>query len=86
MIACVKRKLRQSFLPSEQRVMHDFGKENVRRLREIQKRCKEQEAGRAQSRAVPVKALWTTSKYQNVPSKVMAQLQARSTSVKDAHP
>ncbi|XP_031583798.1 enkurin domain-containing protein 1 isoform X2 [Oreochromis aureus] len=54
----------------KQRVMHDFGKENVRRLREIQKRCKEQEAGRAQSRAVPVKALWTTSKYQNVPSKV----------------
>lgn len=66
--------------------MHDFGKENVRRLREIQKRCKEQEAERAQSRAVPVKALWTASKYQNVPSRVMAQLQARSISVKDAHP
>lgn len=82
MIACVKRKLRQSFLPSEQRVMHDFGKENVRRLREIQKRCKEQEAERAQSRAVPVKALWTASKYQNVPSRVMAQLQVSSPSVK----
>uniref|UniRef100_A0A3B4FJ65 Enkurin domain containing 1 n=1 Tax=Pundamilia nyererei TaxID=303518 RepID=A0A3B4FJ65_9CICH len=64
----------------KQRVMHDFGKENVRRLREIQKRSKEQEAERAQSRAVPVKALWTASKYQNVPSRVMAQLQARSIS------
>ncbi|XP_041644127.1 enkurin domain-containing protein 1 isoform X2 [Cheilinus undulatus] len=49
---------------------HDFGKENVRRLREIQRRCKEQEAERAQSRPVPVKALWTSSKYQNVSSKV----------------
>lgn len=66
----------------KQRVMHDFGKENVRRLREIQKRCKEQEAERAQSRAVPVKALWTASKYQNVPSRVMAQLQVSSPSVK----
>ncbi|XP_006790012.1 enkurin domain-containing protein 1 isoform X2 [Neolamprologus brichardi] len=69
-------------LEREQRVMHDFGKENVRRLREIQKRCKEQEAERAQSRAVPVKALWTASKYQNVPSRVMAQLQVSSPSVK----
>uniref|UniRef100_A0A672JAX4 Enkurin domain-containing protein n=1 Tax=Salarias fasciatus TaxID=181472 RepID=A0A672JAX4_SALFA len=58
--------------------VHDFGKENVRRLREIQKRCKEQEAKRAQSHPEPVKALWTSSKYQNVPSRVMAQLQARS--------
>lgn len=62
--------------PIEQRI-HDFGKENVRRLREIQRRCKEQEAERAQSGPVPVKALWTSSKYQNVPSKVMVQLQVR---------
>uniref|UniRef100_A0A8C6NX75 Enkurin domain containing 1 n=1 Tax=Nothobranchius furzeri TaxID=105023 RepID=A0A8C6NX75_NOTFU len=48
---------------------------NVRRLREIQKRCKEQEAERAQSGPVPVKALWTSSKYQNTPSKVMAHLE-----------
>lgn len=66
----------------EQRV-HDFGKENVRRLREIQRRCKEQEAGRAQSRPVPVKALWTSSKYQNATSKVMAQLEVRSVLTKD---
>uniref|UniRef100_A0A3B4FJ78 Enkurin domain containing 1 n=1 Tax=Pundamilia nyererei TaxID=303518 RepID=A0A3B4FJ78_9CICH len=79
-ISPVPKQSKQPFLPSEQRVMHDFGKENVRRLREIQKRSKEQEAERAQSRAVPVKALWTASKYQNVPSRVMAQLQARSIS------
>lgn len=62
--------------------MYDFGKENKRRLREIQRRCKEQEAERAQSRPVPVKALWTSSKFQNVPSKVMVQLQVRVTSSK----
>ncbi|XP_033475035.2 enkurin domain-containing protein 1 [Epinephelus lanceolatus] len=62
-------------VPKQKQRVHDFGKENVRRLREIQKRCKEQEAERAQSRQVPVKALWTSSKYQNVPSKVMIQLQ-----------
>ncbi|XP_042344708.1 enkurin domain-containing protein 1 [Plectropomus leopardus] len=61
-------------LKPKQRV-HDFGKENVRRLREIQRRCKEQEAERSQSRPVPVKALWTSSKYQNIPSRVMVQLQ-----------
>lgn len=65
----------------EQRV-HDFGKENVRRLREIQRRCKEQEVERAQSRLVPVKALWISSKYQNVPSRVMVQLQVRIMSAK----
>ncbi|XP_018584241.2 enkurin domain-containing protein 1 isoform X1 [Scleropages formosus] len=53
----------------------DYGKENVRRLREIQKRCREQEAERERTRPLPVKALWTSSKYQNVTSKVMIQLQ-----------
>lgn len=66
----------------KQRVTHDFGKENIRRLREIQKRCKEQEAERAQSRSVPIKALWTSSKYQNVPSRVVVQLQVSSPTVK----
>uniref|UniRef100_A0A3B4X7S9 Enkurin domain containing 1 n=1 Tax=Seriola lalandi dorsalis TaxID=1841481 RepID=A0A3B4X7S9_SERLL len=65
----------------KQRV-HDFSKENVRRLREIQRRCKEQEAERAHSRPAPVKALWTSSKYENVPSRVMAQLQVSCPSVK----
>ncbi|XP_068615430.1 enkurin domain-containing protein 1-like [Brachionichthys hirsutus] len=62
-------------LPKQKQRVHDFGKENLRRLREIQRRCKDQEAARAQTRAVPVKALWTSSKYLNVPSKVVMQLQ-----------
>ncbi|XP_026199954.1 enkurin domain-containing protein 1 [Anabas testudineus] len=69
-------------VPKQKQRVHDFGKENVRRLREIQKRYKEQEAERAQSRPVPVKALWTSSKYQNVSSRLMAQLQVSSPIVK----
>ncbi|XP_076005681.1 enkurin domain-containing protein 1 [Genypterus blacodes] len=61
--------------PKKKQLPHDFGKENVRRLREIQRRCKEQEAERAHSRLVPVKALWTSAKYEGVPSKLSAQLQ-----------
>lgn len=62
--------------------VHDFGKENVRRLREIQKRYREQEAERTQSRYAPVKAVWTSSKYHNVPSKVKDQLQVPNSAVK----
>ncbi|XP_070820832.1 enkurin domain-containing protein 1 [Chaetodon trifascialis] len=69
-------------VPKQKQRVYDFGKENVRRLREIQRRCKEQEAERAQSRPVPVKALWTSSKYQNVPSRVMMQLQVSSPTTK----
>ncbi|XP_071339632.1 enkurin domain-containing protein 1 [Trachinotus anak] len=69
-------------VPKQKQRVVDFSKENVRRLREIQRRCKEQEAERAQSRPVPVKALWTSSKYENVPSRVMAQLQVSSPTVK----
>ncbi|KAL6113759.1 enkd1 [Pungitius sinensis] len=69
-------------VPKQKQRVHDFGKENVRRLREIQRRCKEQEAERAHSRPVPVKALWTSSRYHNVPSRVMVQLQACSPSSK----
>ncbi|XP_059193889.1 enkurin domain-containing protein 1 isoform X2 [Centropristis striata] len=69
-------------VPKQKQRVHDFGKENVRRLREIQRRCKEQDAERAQSRQVPVKALWTSSKYQNVPSRVMVQLEVSSPTAK----
>ncbi|XP_061117436.1 enkurin domain-containing protein 1 [Conger conger] len=58
--------------------VRDYGKENVRRLREIQRRCREQEAERERSRPVPVKALWTSPKYQDVASKVMTHLQETS--------
>lgn len=67
-----------SVCPTEQ-LVRDYGKENVRRLREIQRRCKEQEAQREHSRPVPVKALWSSPKYQDIPSRVMAQLQVRGT-------
>ncbi|XP_018529177.1 enkurin domain-containing protein 1 [Lates calcarifer] len=69
-------------VPKQKPRVHDFSKENVRRLREIQRRCKEQEAERVNSRPVPVKALWTSSKYDNVPSRVMAQLQVSSPTIK----
>ncbi|KAJ8005743.1 hypothetical protein DPEC_G00121070 [Dallia pectoralis] len=63
---------------NHKQLVRDYGKENVRRLREIQRRCREQEAQRERSRPVPVKALWTSSKYQDIPSRVMAQLQETS--------
>ncbi|KAG9330354.1 hypothetical protein JZ751_025657 [Albula glossodonta] len=56
----------------------DYGKENVRRLREIQRRCREQEAERERNGPVPVKALWTSPKYRDVSSKLMKQLQETS--------
>ncbi|XP_077376826.1 enkurin domain-containing protein 1 isoform X2 [Festucalex cinctus] len=58
----------------------NFCKDNIRRLREIQRRCKEVEAARA--RSTPVKALWTSTKYHNVQSKFMEDLQVTSPAVK----
>ncbi|XP_061623558.1 enkurin domain-containing protein 1 [Phyllopteryx taeniolatus] len=58
----------------------DFRKDNIRRLREIQRRCKEVEAERA--RSAPVKALWTSTKYHNVQSKFMEDIQVSSAAVK----
>lgn len=55
--------------------VRDYGKENVRRMREIQRRFREQEAQKDHLKPVPVKALWTSPKYQDIPSRVMAQLQ-----------
>ncbi|KAM6965058.1 enkurin domain-containing protein 1 isoform 2-T2 [Aplochiton taeniatus] len=64
--------------PKHKQLVRDYGKENVRRLREIQRRCREQEAQRTRSRPLPVKALWSSPKYQDVQSRVMAQLQETS--------
>ncbi|XP_061585499.1 enkurin domain-containing protein 1 [Cololabis saira] len=72
----------KSPVPSPKPRPFDFSKENKRRLREIQKRCKEQEAERAQSRPVPVKAMWMSPKYQDVPSRVMAQLEVSDPPIK----
>uniref|UniRef100_A0A8C1SE29 Enkurin domain containing 1 n=1 Tax=Cyprinus carpio TaxID=7962 RepID=A0A8C1SE29_CYPCA len=55
--------------------VRDFGKENVRKLREIQRRFRELEAQREHAKPAPVKALWISPKYQDVSSRVMAQLQ-----------
>ncbi|XP_062854925.1 enkurin domain-containing protein 1 [Trichomycterus rosablanca] len=52
--------------------VRDFGKENARRLREIQRRIREQEVQKDRAKPVPVKALWTSSKYENTPSRFMA--------------
>lgn len=69
-------------IPKQRHHVQDFGKENVRRLREIQKRHREQEAEKMQPRQTPVKALWTSSKYHHVPSKVKAQLQVPHSAIK----
>ncbi|KAM9329840.1 enkurin domain-containing protein 1 [Gastrophryne carolinensis] len=53
----------------------DHGKENVRRMREIQKRSREKELQRVQGAPTPVRALWKSTKYENVESKVKARLQ-----------
>ncbi|KAK1801375.1 hypothetical protein P4O66_023054, partial [Electrophorus voltai] len=61
--------------PKHTPAKRDYGKENVRRLREIQRRFREQEAQKEHAKPVPVKALWTSPKYQDISSRVMAQLQ-----------
>ncbi|XP_053305710.1 enkurin domain-containing protein 1 [Spea bombifrons] len=60
--------------PSKKKVK-DHEKENIRRLREIQKRCREKEMEKEQLGPKPVKALWKSHKYENVESKLNKQLQ-----------
>lgn len=47
----------------------------MRRIKEIQKKCKERERAQEHSQPKPVKALWKSQKYENVESKVKARLQ-----------
>uniref|UniRef100_A0A4W3GZD0 Enkurin domain containing 1 n=1 Tax=Callorhinchus milii TaxID=7868 RepID=A0A4W3GZD0_CALMI len=61
--------------PPKKKEPKDHEKENLRRMREIQRKCRERELERGLSGPKPVKALWKSQKYQTVPSKVMAQLQ-----------
>ncbi|XP_030326271.1 enkurin domain-containing protein 1-like isoform X2 [Strigops habroptila] len=65
-------------LPVERKESKDHGKENVRRIKEIQKKYKEKERAREHSKPKPVKALWKSQKYENVESKVKAKLQESS--------
>ncbi|XP_046291176.1 enkurin domain-containing protein 1 [Marmota monax] len=53
----------------------DHEKENLRRIREIQKRFREQEHSREQGQLRPLKALWRSPKYDKVESRLKAQLQ-----------
>ncbi|NWI85367.1 ENKD1 protein, partial [Pitta sordida] len=65
-------------LPVKRKEFKDYEKENVRRIKEIQKRCKEKERAQEHSQPKPVKALWKSQKYENVESKVKAKLQETS--------
>uniref|UniRef100_A0A669QR95 Enkurin domain containing 1 n=1 Tax=Phasianus colchicus TaxID=9054 RepID=A0A669QR95_PHACC len=65
-------------LPAKRKESKDHEKENVRRIKEIQKRCKERERAQERSQPKPVKALWKSQKYENVESKVKARLQESS--------
>ncbi|XP_063190058.1 enkurin domain-containing protein 1 isoform X1 [Chroicocephalus ridibundus] len=65
-------------LPVKRKESKDHEKENVRRIKEIQKKCKEKEQAQARSQPKPVKALWKSQKYENVESKVKAKLQESS--------
>ncbi|XP_026531741.1 enkurin domain-containing protein 1 isoform X2 [Notechis scutatus] len=60
----------------------DHEKENLRRMREIQRKCREKEQARQLSQPKPVKALWKSQKYENVESKVKAKLQVPENSSK----
>ncbi|NWY64741.1 ENKD1 protein, partial [Erithacus rubecula] len=65
-------------MPVKRKEAKDYEKENVRRIKEIQKKCKEKERAQERSQPKPVKALWKSQKYQNVESKVKAKLQETS--------
>ncbi|NXL54205.1 ENKD1 protein, partial [Podilymbus podiceps] len=65
-------------LPVKRKESKDHEKENVRRIKEIQKKCKEKEQALEHSQPKPVKALWKSQKYKNVESKVKAKLQESS--------
>ncbi|KAB1274770.1 Enkurin domain-containing protein 1 [Camelus dromedarius] len=57
------------------------GVENLRRIREIQRRFHEQERGQGQGQTRPLKALWRSPKYDKVESRVKAQLQGPGSGV-----
>ncbi|XP_074058408.1 enkurin domain-containing protein 1 isoform X2 [Macrotis lagotis] len=63
---------------SKKKDQKDHEKENVRRIREIQKRRQEQERGRDPSRPKPLKALWRSPKYDKIESRLKVQLQEPS--------
>ncbi|XP_065589418.1 enkurin domain-containing protein 1 [Cyrtonyx montezumae] len=65
-------------LPAKRKESKDYEKENMRRIKEIQRKCKERERAQEHQQPKPVKALWKSQKYENVESKVKAKLQEGS--------
>ncbi|XP_053126881.1 enkurin domain-containing protein 1 [Hemicordylus capensis] len=73
-------------LPAQRKGSKDHEKENLRRMREIQRKCREKEQARELSQPKPVKALWKSQKYENVESKVKARLQEQERAKEDGGP
>lgn len=53
----------------------DHGEANVRRMRQIQRESRNREREKEQNKPTPVKALWKSSKYESVESKVKTTLE-----------
>ncbi|NXF88305.1 ENKD1 protein, partial [Eubucco bourcierii] len=62
-------------LPARRKEAKDHEKENLKRIKEIQRQCKEKEQAREQNQPRPVKALWKSQTYEKVESKVKARLE-----------
>lgn len=72
-VGCMQGESGNIFSPGKDPKDHE--KENLRRIKEIQKRFREQERSREQGQSRPLKALWRSPKYDKVESRVKAQLQ-----------
>lgn len=44
--------------------------ENVKRMRQIQRKCRQKQREEVASAPVPVKALWKSQKYETIPSRL----------------
>lgn len=62
------------YFPISENEVKDHFKENYRRMRQIQKESNQKENESKQ----PVKALWKSTKYENIESKVKEELLVRS--------
>lgn len=71
--ALCRAKPGNTFFPGKDPKDHE--KENLKRIKEIQRRFREQEHSREQGQPRPLKALWRSPKYDKVESRVKAQLQ-----------
>jgi len=69
-----RAKLNSVIFPISENEVKDHFKENYRRMRQIQKESNQKENESKQ----PVKALWKSTKYENIESKVKEELLVRS--------